>query len=93
MKTKFLLGLAVLAWLLAALATDLAAQPEVKLIDAETLKGMLGNPQVIIIDVRSANSYADSDEMIKGAVRQDPRKVSIWAKGLSRNKTIVLYCA
>jgi rhodanese-related sulfurtransferase len=93
MKTRGLWGLVILALLLAPLATALAAPPEGKLIEAATLKGMLGDPQVMIIDVRVPSAYADSDKTIKGAVHQDPGKVPTWAQTLPKDKKIVLYCS
>ena len=93
MKLKSLVGLMLLALLLAPGATVLAAEPEVKLIDAATLKSMLGDRQVMIIDVRTPSSFADSGKMIKGAVRLDPGKVPTWAQTLPRDKTLVLYCS
>jgi rhodanese-related sulfurtransferase len=79
--------------LLLPLGAALAAKQEVKHIDVETLKGMLGDPQVMIIDVRAPSSWADSDKKIKGAVRQDPGKVPTWAKTLPKDQKIVLYCS
>jgi hypothetical protein len=69
MKTGFSLGLVFLSLLLAPPGMALTAPPEAKLIDAATLKGMLGDPQLMIIDVRTPSSYAESDKMIKAAVR------------------------
>ena len=93
MKARSLVGLMLLSLLLAPWATAQAAEPTVKLIDAATLKGMLGNPQVMIIDVRTPSSFASSGKMIKGAVRRDPGKVPTWAQTLPRDKTLVLYCS
>ncbi|MBI4795738.1 MAG: hypothetical protein HY790_07855 [Deltaproteobacteria bacterium] len=75
------------------LGTALAAKQEIKSIDLETLKGMLGDPQVMIFDVRTPSAWADSDKKIKGAVRQDPGKVPTWAKTLPKDQKIVLYCS
>jgi hypothetical protein len=67
------------------------AQPEVKLVAPETLKGMLADPQVVVIDVRAPGSWAKSDRKIKGAVRQDPERVALWGPTLARDKKLVLY--
>ena len=93
MKFKWLLGLMLASLLLGPLGSALAAPPEAQVIDLETLKGMLGDPQVMVIDVRIPSSYAESDKKIKGAVREDPGKVSTWGKTLPRDKKIVLYCS
>jgi rhodanese-related sulfurtransferase len=60
----------------------------------EELKSMLGNPEVIIIDVRAGGDWDKSKEKIKGAVREDPnKKAKSWAEKYSKDKTIVFYCA
>jgi rhodanese-related sulfurtransferase len=60
-------------------------------VDKDTVKSWLDDPQVLIIDVRTGNSWEQSDKKIKGAVRQDPQKVKEWAAGLPTDKKIVLY--
>jgi rhodanese-related sulfurtransferase len=67
---------------------------EVPRIRTEELKSMLGNPEVIIIDVRAAGDWDKSRTKIQGAVREDPNKsAKSWAEKYSQDKTIVLYCA
>jgi rhodanese-related sulfurtransferase len=92
-KAGSLAGLMLLALLLAPWATAPATPAAVKFIAPATLKGMLGNPQVMVIDVRTPGTQAANARMIKGAVRRDPGQVPIWAQTLPRNKTLVLYCA
>jgi hypothetical protein len=62
-------------------------------IDKDTVKGWIGNPQVVIVDVRAGSDWQDSKTKIKGAVRQDPQGVQAWAASLPKEKKIVLYCA
>jgi hypothetical protein len=69
------------------------ADKDVPRVERETLKGWLGDPNVLLIDVRAAKDWQESDKKIKGAQRQDPKKVKTWAAGLSKEKKIVLYCA
>lgn len=92
MKSRGLWILVLLAWLGAPPGPALAA-PAFKLISPETLKEMLGDPQVMIIDVRTPSAYAGDDKMIKGAVRRDPGKVPTWAQTLHKGQKIVLYCS
>jgi rhodanese-related sulfurtransferase len=54
---------------------------------------MLGNPDLVIIDVRAQKDWKESDLKIKGAVREDPETVESWANNYSKAKTIVFYCA
>ena len=60
----------------------------------EELKPMLGNPEVVIIDVRAATDWNGSKEKIQGAVREDPNKnAKSWAGKYSQDKMMILYCA
>jgi hypothetical protein len=82
------LVLTVLA--LAMLASpSLAADPEVKYIDAPTLKSMLGAPDLVIID--TSTGWWTYDKKIVGSL-VFPEEVSSWAPKLSKDKRIVLYC-
>ncbi len=76
-------------WVVTAFALD------VPRISKEKLKSMLGNPEVVVIDVRTFFDRKMSVKQIKGSVREDPdpSKVKSWAKKYSKEKTIVLYCA
>ena len=70
----------------------LAAKAEdVPRMTKEELKGMLENPDVIIIDVRAGGDWNDSKQKIKRAVREDPRKVSSWIDKYSKDKTFLFY--
>lgn len=65
---------------------------QVSKITKEELKPMLGNPDVIIIDVRLDTDWEKSDSKIKGSVREDPEgDVQAWAEKYPKNKTIVFY--
>jgi rhodanese-related sulfurtransferase len=59
----------------------------------DELKAMLGNPGLVIVDVRLGKDWADNDLKIQGAVREDPESVKTWAEKYSKDKTFVLYCA
>jgi len=65
---------------------------EVPRMTKEQLKEMLDNPNVVIIDVRTGKDWSASDVKIKGAIREDSRKVKKWASKLEKDKTYVLYC-
>ena len=59
----------------------------------DELKGMLGSPDLVIVDVRYGKDWTDSDLKIKGAVREDPEAFQSWTNKYPKDKTIVLYCA
>ena len=68
---------------------SLAAVSEVKYIDASTLKSMLGDPDLVIID--TSQGWWTYDQKIPGALVL-PEEASSWASKLSKDKKIVLYC-
>jgi len=65
---------------------------DVPRISIEELKAKLEDPDVAIIDVRSAHDWDDSNTKIKGAIREEPSKLDSWVKNYPKDKTIVLYC-
>jgi hypothetical protein len=76
-----------------ALCEAIVSGPEaVPRINKEELKTQLGNPDLVIIDVRAAHDWQDSNVKIKGAIREDPYQLESWIKKYPQTKTIVLYC-
>jgi rhodanese-related sulfurtransferase len=71
----------------------------VDLITAEELKAKLDkNEAVTIIDVRSTNSFADSESTIKNSIhvkvrRLKQRLTQVPLKNVSRDSEVVTYCA
>ena len=60
-------------------------------ITTEKLKSMLGDPKLVIVDVRRNLDWNSSEYKIKGAVRADPTKVESWASSFGKDKTFVIY--
>jgi len=59
----------------------------------EELKSMLGQSNLVILDVRIKDEWEKSDTKIKGAVRENPEKpIRSWAENYPRDKTLVFYC-
>lgn len=69
-----------------------ALADEVPRMTKEELKGLLGSPDLVIVDVRRGQDWNSSEFKIKGSVRESVRGPG-WAKNYDKNKTIVLYCA
>ena len=90
-KIKFW-AMALVTSLMLAFTWSCGSGEKVPLLDRETIKNWLSNPEVIILDVRAPKDWNPSDKKIKGAVRQDPDEVTTWAANLPKNKKIVLYC-
>ena len=72
-------------------ADDKLPFPEVPRITKEQLKEMLGKPDLVIIDARVVEQWKYSDQLIPGAVHEDPLTVNIWAQKYSKNKKMVIY--
>jgi hypothetical protein len=93
LRVGTIIGL-MLGWLAVALLAQLAWGADGPRITKEELKPLLGNPDVIVIDVRIGASWSASKWKIQGAVREDPRaEIEGWAKKYPKDKTIVLYCS
>ncbi len=92
MKKRLPITLLVIFFMLGILAT-FARSEDVPRMKKDELKAMLGNPDVVILDVRLEGDWKDDHLKIKGAIREDPRSVKSWAVKYSKDKTLVLYCA
>jgi len=75
-----------------AFAQTKAMLESVQKISIDGLKAQLGNPDFIIIDVRTAHDWDESKTKIKGAVREDFEKASSWVDKYPKEKTIAFYC-
>ncbi len=82
----FLLFVA-LAWVPSVMGADIPR------ITKEELKAMIGNPNVIIVDVRTNAGWSESKLKIKGAIREDPTQVKSWIEKYPLDKTFVFYCS
>ena len=89
MKNKFALVLLLLVAWSAAAGPALAEKPKVQYIDAATLKGMSGDPDLVIID--TSQGWWTYDQKIVGSLVL-PGEVKSWAPQIPKDKTIVLYC-
>ena len=62
-------------------------------IPKEELKSMLGDPNLVIIDVRLPSHWDEDKLKIVGAVREEIRPVKYWMDKYPKEKTLVFYCA
>lgn len=62
-------------------------------ITKEELKQRLGNPEIVIVDLRSGSDWKGSERKIAGAVREEPNDVEGWEKRYTKDKPMILYCA
>jgi len=85
--------LAAVVFVIAGTSTNGSASDQIPRMTKEELKAQLGNPDVVIIDVRVGGSWNGSEYKIKGAVREDPEDVSPWIEKYPKDKTLVFYCS
>lgn len=62
-------------------------------MEKEELNALLGNADLVILDVRTDFDWRQSEFKVKGAVRESPGKFQSWAEKYPKDRTIVLYCA
>lgn len=91
MNRKWLAGIAFFAVFM--VTWQLCNAGENELMTKDELKSLLGNPDVIVLDVRTGGDYRSSPIKIQGALRENPIDVNNWAAKYSKDKTIVLYCS
>jgi hypothetical protein len=65
--------------------------PEIPRITKDQLMDKLGDPEVIIIDVRPEQQWNSAKLKIVGAIHEDPAAIESWAGNYPKDKTIVLY--
>ena len=75
------------------IATGSSIAAEKDLIEPETLKAKLDQPDLVILDARIVSYWKRSDRKIKGALRVDPHDVSSWANKFSKDSHVVVYCS
>ena len=60
-------------------------------MEKEELKSMLGDSDLIILDVRPQEQWLLSNKKIAGAVHADPDAVDSWAGKYSKDKRFIIY--
>jgi len=94
MRKKTLAALGALFLLMATVLSSVDSLAEEPLrITKEELSQRLGDPAVVIVDVRAGWDWSKSDRKISGAVREEPNDAGAWANRYAKDKLIVLYCA
>ncbi len=86
------LKLAVICFLAMSMGAIAMAQ-DVPRMSKDELKTMIGNQDLVIVDVRSGRDWSASESKITGAVREESRKAAAWGDKYQKDKTLVLYCA
>jgi len=93
-KSSWILTVTLPLAMLGILLITAAAVPnDVPRMTKEEFKGHIGDPNMIVLDVRTDKDWKTGDLRIKGAIREDPTKVDTWLGKYVKDKTFVLYCA
>jgi rhodanese-related sulfurtransferase len=92
MKKRLLIATLIILFMVGG-CTTLAKSTDPPGMTKEELKAMLGDPNLIIVDVRYGMDWTDSDLKIMGAVREDLRAIDSWRNKYPKDKTLVFYCA
>ena len=85
-------ALVILLAFIACLFHAVLRADEAPRMTKEQLKAQLGNPDVMIIDVRLSQAWNGSKEKIRGALREDPTMMDSWIGKYPKEKTYVFYC-
>ena len=91
MKRKKIILFFLAAALLVVSGPVLAA--DVPRMTVEELKAVLGNDNVVVLDVRSGRDWNSSEFKIQGAKRAEPGKINNWDGTYPKDNTVVIYCA
>src|ERR1035437_505018 len=59
---------------------------------SELQSDLAGGGSPLVFDVRKIAAFHAASDMIAGALRRDPARVSAWAKELPQASTVVAYC-
>jgi rhodanese-related sulfurtransferase len=92
-KREVVILATVLVLFLGVLFVLPARANDVPRVTKEELKEQMDEPNLVIIDVRAESDWKGSNVKIKGAVREDPKKVESWMNKYSKEKILVFYCA
>jgi hypothetical protein len=90
MKSR-LLPLMISILLMVGVFTTSVLSADAPRMTKEELKALLGQPDLIIIDVRTGSGWTASDLKIMGSVREDPYAIAPWTNKYPKDKTLVLY--
>ncbi len=84
---RFLILLLLLGW--AVLPQAWAQSPE--RISKEQFLKILGQPGMLILDVRTPQNWKESNRIIKGAIRKSPKNFNGWADDYPKDQMLVFY--
>jgi hypothetical protein len=91
LKSLTLLNVSLSLIVLGLFISGTVAAEDAPRMQIEHLKALLGNSDVVVIDVRESPSWRGSEYKIKGANREIPTDFKAWSNRYPKDKTLVLY--
>jgi hypothetical protein len=88
-----ILTMLLFAGVVGFVAAPALAAGDVGIMNKDELKALLGNDDVVILDVRTGRDWSSSEFKIQGAQRVNTREIDEWSADLAKDKKLVLYCA
>lgn len=79
--------------LLSLVVLPLRGHAAVATMTTDELRAKLGNPDLVIVDVRLGKDWKASESKIKGAIRVEAEAIETLASTYAKDKTLVFYCA
>lgn len=89
---KLFMGVVAVLVLVAVVPAIAEENEEIPRISKEQVRDLIGQPGVVLIDVRYVKSWKKSDKKIAGAVREHPNEIGSWVKKYAKDTRIILYC-
>ena len=68
------------------------AWAEINEMSVDELAASIGNPRLVVLDVRSSTSWRYADEKIQSAVRVDSLQIPTLSARYDKDTILVLYC-
>jgi hypothetical protein len=65
---------------------------QVPRMSPEQLNGLLGAPDLVVLDVRADSHWEKTGQKVRGARRVDSGRLEDWAGSIGRDARVVLYC-
>ena len=90
---KIYMTIIILTGIIGFMAMPAFSAGDVAKMNKEDLKALLGSDNLVILDVRTGRDWSSSEFKIQGAQRAAKKDFEQWSAGLSKAKTLVLYCA
>jgi predicted sulfurtransferase len=92
LKFNFIIFFLVLFVFSAVHAIATEEDDDISKITKEEVQKIIGQPDVILIDVRYEKNWKKSDMKIAGAIREHPNELGSWVGKYAKDHKVILYC-